>query len=195
MIMDKKQRKVAIEGCYHEIGHIIATMIFFPNDNERIQGISFSRVGKGHPYRLNVHLNEHKWSFPSQLEACIMIHFSGGIFQQMKTIYNRFRCVLSKLSDSNLEIFFQKVIKSQVSGMEKDLEEIDRVYSLVHRYGFVRENLDLEKEKVKAIHMLMPYLKDEKIDNLVTFYIGIIEQQCNLVDNISIDFATIKTYF
>ena len=193
--MDKTQRKVVIEGCYHEMGHIIANMIFFPNDNERIQGISFSRVGKGHPYRLNVHLNQHKWSLPSQLEACIMIHISGGIFQQMKTTYNRFRCILDKLSACNLEIFFRKAIRSQVSGMEMDLEEIDRVYSLVHRCGFVRENLDLEKEKVKAIHMLMPYLKDEKIDNFVTFYVGMIEQQCNLVDNISIDFATIKTYF
>lgn len=194
MIMDKKQRKVVIEGCYHEIGHIIATMIFFPNDNERIQGISFSRVGKGHPYRLNVHLNEHKWSLPSQLEACIMIHISGGIFQQMKTTYNRFRCILDKLSACNLEIFFYKVIRSQVSEMKMDLEEIDRVYSLVHGYGFVRENLDLEKEKVKAIHMLMPYLKDEKIDNLVTSYVGMIEQQCNLTDSISIDFATIKRF-
>ena len=75
-----------------------------------------------------------------------------------------------------------------------DLKEIDRVYSLVHRYGYVREILDLEKEKVKAIHMLMPYLKDEKIDNLVTSYVGMIEQQCNLTDNISIDFATIKRF-
>ena len=193
--MDKKRRKVVIEGCYHEMGHIIANMIFFPNDNNRIQGISFSRVGKGHPYRLSVNLNEFQWSLPSQLEACIMTNISGGIFQQMKTIYNRFRCILDKLSDSNLEIFFQKVIKSQVSGMEEDLKEIKRVHSIAALYGRVSDNLDLEKEKVKAIHILIPFLKDERIDNLVTFYVGMIEQQCNLVDNISIDFATIKTYF
>ena len=113
----------------------------------------------------------------------------------MKTIYNRFRCILDKLSDSNLEIFFQKVIKSQVSGMEEDLKEIKRVHSIAALYGRVSDNLDLEKEKVKAIHILIPFLKDERIDNLVTFYVGMIEQQCNLVDNISIDFATIKTYF
>ena len=195
MIMDKEQRKVVIEGCYHEMGHIIANMIFFPNDNNRIQGISFSRAGKGHPYRLSVNLNEFQWSLPSQLEACIMTNISGGIFQQMKTIYNRFRCILDKLSDSNLEIFFQKVIKSQVSGMEEDLKEIKRVHSIAALYGKVSDNLDLEKEKVKAIHILIPFLKDERIDNLVTFYVGMIEQQCNLVDNISIDFATIKTYF
>ena len=67
--------------------------------------------------------------------------------------------------------------------MEKDLEEI-RVYSITKNYGKVSENLDLEKEKVKAIHILMPFLKDERIDNMVTFYVGMIEQQRNLVDNI-----------
>ena len=35
--MDKKQKKDLIEGCYHEMGHIIAAMTLFPND-KRIKG-------------------------------------------------------------------------------------------------------------------------------------------------------------
>ena len=79
--MDKKQKKDLIEGCYHEMGHIIAAMTLFPND-KRIKGISFSRKNNKYPYIFNTELDFQCEFLLEHIESCMMMYICGGVFQQ-----------------------------------------------------------------------------------------------------------------
>ena len=104
--MDKKQKKDLIEGCYHEMGHIIAAMTLFPND-KRIKGISFSRKNNKYPYIFNTELDFQCEFLLEHIESCTMMYICGGVFQQMKTIYNKYKCILNKIPHKWLILFFQ----------------------------------------------------------------------------------------
>lgn len=106
MYIDKKQKKNLIEGCYHEIGHIIAAMILFPND-KRIKGISFSRKNNKCAYIFNTELDFHCEFLIEHIELCTMMYICGGVFQQMKTIHNKYKCILNKIPHKWLIFFFE----------------------------------------------------------------------------------------
>lgn len=50
--------------------------------------------------------------------------------------------------------------------MEDDLYYLYHMFDLFAQHGFVSTELDLNKEKTKAIDLFMPYLENKKIDEL-----------------------------
>lgn len=148
-----------LEGCYHEMGHVLATLLFFPDDG-RIKGISFSKLPNGR-FQIYTSYNDYKWTLPSQLNALIMCCIGGGIFQQMKM-----------LSRNYTKVYFcdlDRRVKCPYEGMEEDLEYLDHMYNLLVSHKKVTKVLDLDEEKKKAITLFMPFIDCQKIDELCEY--------------------------
>ena len=153
-----------IEGCYHEMGHVLATLLFFPEGN-RIKGISFSKQTNG-SFGFDTIYNEFKWSFPSQTEALIMGCISGGVFQQMKMLNRR----NPGINHENL----LKRVKCPYEGMEGDLAYLRKMYDMLIMKNMASVALNLEEEKKKAIKLLLPFVRCGKIDELCEYISDII---------------------
>lgn len=182
-----------LEGCYHEMGHVLATLHYFP-DEEKINRISFAKQQNG-GFQFDTNFHEVSWSLPSQLEAFVMISIGGGIFQQMKMKYGDFK----KFSESNqcpvdvLREFFSKQIKCPIDGMEADMDYLNRLYSRLLQYRTDLEPLNLEKEKEKAIDLFIPYWEDKKIDELCEHIVDKIMANDGACDTI-VGIKEIKAY-
>lgn len=118
-----------LEGCYHEMGHILATLYYFPND-ERIRCISFSKQQKG-CFKFNTNYNDYQWSLPRQLDAFIMFCVGGGVFQQMmKVVYGRFKKFSVMNVFSRIGLYFNrrkyliKHVQCPYKGMEERLVKV-----------------------------------------------------------------------
>ncbi len=166
-----------LEGCYHEMGHVLATLHFFPKDG-RIVGIQFAKNYSGCLFEnFNTIYNSYQWSFPSQKDAFTIICIGGGIFQQMKLIYNNSNCrkkgfnLIEKLQaifnpDKALLHLFKRKVKSEIDGMEIDLDDLRKNYQLMLSWGLIEKDVDLEPYRIKAISLFFPFVKNKKIDAL-----------------------------
>jgi hypothetical protein len=74
----KKEFRIAV---YHEIGHTIATLIFYPQ-NERMLGIEIVKSQNG-GYKFDTSLRSLNFKPETELHGMTMIPFAGGVFQQM----------------------------------------------------------------------------------------------------------------
>ena len=148
-----------LEGCYHEMGHVLATLHYFPDDN-RIKGISFSKNPNG-SFGYDTIYNQFKWSFPSQIEGLIMSCIGGGIFQQMKMFYRKNQSI----DDGDL----LNQIKCPFDGMEGDLAYLYGMYNMLIMRNMTSTTLSLEDEKRKAIKLLLPFMRCGKIDELCEY--------------------------
>lgn len=186
-----------LEGCYHEMGHVLATLHYFP-DEDRIKSISFTRQQNG-SFHFDTNMKEYQWSLPSQLEALIMCYIGGGVFQQMKMTYNKLKKhpIIQMRSYLRLQSYPRKYLiehtKCPYEGMEDDLSYIKSLYGELIRYGKVIRTLNLEEEKIKAIDMFMPYLKCKKIDELCEQFANRILTSDGLYDTV-IEMNEISTY-
>lgn len=177
-----------LEGCYHEMGHVLATLHYFPN-GEAVMSISFVKKQNG-GFCFYTNYQEIQWSFPSQIEALIMCCIGGGIFQQIKLL----NCKLKKhpvfdvLSYIRLHYGLRKYLikhtQCPIDGMEGDMAYLCNMYSKILRYKKNLEPLNLEKEKEKTIDLLMPYLNNKKVDELCQHIVDKIMVNCGACDTI-----------
>ena len=173
-----------LEGCYHEMGHVLAALLFFPKE-ERIESVSFAKKPNG-GFGFNTNYHVIQWSLPSQKEALIMCSIGGGIFQQMKMIYNDIKghSDFCQWSVSALRDHLYKNIKCPNDGMEVDLAYLDNLYSELQQYRTDTEPLNLEEEKKKAIDLFMPYLENKKIDEFCVHFANEIMANRGVCDTI-----------
>ena len=182
-----------LEGCYHEMGHVLATLHFFP-DEERVDSISFARKSR-EGFSFDTIYNKSHWSFNGQREALIMCCIGGGVFQQMKMKYGE----LKKHSEFNLcpvdvlRGYFSKFVKCPIEGMEVDMANLNNEYGKLLQHNTDLEPLNLEKEKEKAIDLFMPYLENKKIDKLCEHIVDDIFAKWGARDTI-IGIKEIKAY-
>lgn len=185
-------REELMIGCYHEIGHIIADLFYFPQ-HPKVEGVIFSKRRRLESKR------ELKWVFPQEKEACAMTLIAGGVFQQMKTLdisqdnYNAHEKLLNFFSKRIALIrYLQRVVLPEINGMEVDLEYLELFYYEAIRLKRINKPLDLVKVKNEAILMLLPYLANPQVDALSNLIADrIINNNC-LETFISID--EIKPY-
>ncbi len=181
-----------IEGCYHEMGHVLAALHYFP-DEERVESISFARkLSGGFGFDTNC---QNRWSLPSQKEALIMCSIGGGIFQQMKLKYGELKKhpEFNKCSTDVLREYFSKFIKCPIEGMEADMANLYHYYSKLLECRNDIEPLNIEEEKEKAIDLFMPYLENKKIDELCEHIVDKIMANGGACDTI-IGMKEIKAY-
>ena len=74
------------DGVYHEIGHVIATKICFPKE-DRLDCIRLFKKDNGSYGMAEVWKDNICFNAYTQLDAITKVTLSGGIFQQMKSLY------------------------------------------------------------------------------------------------------------
>lgn len=186
-------RESLLEGCYHEMGHVLAMLHFFP-DEERVESISFAKKASG-GFGFDMNSHEVSWSLPKQKDAFIMCFIGGGIFQQMKMKYGELK-KHSEFSQCPVDVlrgYFSKFVKCPIEGMEADMANLNRVYGKLLQNKKVHEPLNLEKEKENAIDLFMPYLENKKIDVLCEHIVDEIISNGGACDTI-IGIKEIKAY-
>lgn len=164
-----------LEGCYHEMGHVLASLITFPKDR-KVQSIQFA-FNHTNPYEegFKTVYKLFQWNFPGQWDAFCLSNMGGGVFQQMKRLYNglqngSFRMniverIMSKSDpDKALLHFFIRKTKPQICGMEEDIKELRNYYWQCRDLGLQKGLLDMKRLKNNAVRTLFPYAKDPKID-------------------------------
>ena len=161
----EKFREGLFDGIYHELGHIIADSVYFPN-NSTIQGMLFGRQPNG-AYMFNTVCSDVNWKQSKHILACAVVCISGGVFQQIKTLdmspnnYNHWEKLISYVSPKRALIaYLQRVIQSQIKGMERDFDICNE--GLIQLGG----KISLEKAKKKAILLLLPYANKNSIDEI-----------------------------
>lgn len=173
-----------LEGCYHEIGHIISAFLCFP-DKEIVQCFGFYKTYNG-GYKFDVRTNPDSIKFHyTQLELYAIFCLSGGIFQQMAaylTLHQTGYCDFNEIescivdSDKALEMFFYRMVKAKIDGMENDYDQFEKVNAFVAQQG-LPSVIDYEAIKFKAIHLLFPFLFSKKIKDLSETCVQIIMEK------------------
>ena len=173
-----------LDGCYHEIGHIISAFLCFP-DKKIVQCFGFYKTYNG-GYKFDVRTNLDSISFHyTQLDLYAIFCLSGGIFQQMvayltlhQTGYCDFNEMESCIVDSAkaLETFFYRMVQAKFDGMEHDYDEFEKVKAFIAKQGLPCV-IDYEAIKIKAIHLLFPFLFSKKIKDLSETCVQIIMEK------------------
>lgn len=185
-----------IDGCYHELGHIIATLIYF-QDGKGLKGLSFNPNIK---YPFSAAYNDYQWTFPNEVQAFFMITIGGGVFQQMHHIqedlsngrikYSVIDKLINIFSPQRALIrFFSKRVTVSYPGMEADIKEINDKYDIMlrakstghPRWANLRlEDITLDSLKVDAIKLFLPFLQCKKVKELCVYCSQIIKSK---IDN------------
>lgn len=164
--MDWQEFRASLfDGIYHELGHIIAEIVYFP-DTSTIEGMALVRQPNG-AYKFNTIKSYHPWQHPKHMQACAMICMCGGIFQQIKNIdithvnYNWAERFVSYFSKKRALIsYLQRVVQPEIVGMEVDIEICNDWLAKVGR------KINFNKVKNDAILLLLPYANKKSIDEL-----------------------------
>ena len=181
-------RKSYLEGCYHEMGHVLATLLCVPEE-DRIKGISFSRQPNG-GFKFETNYKKYQWKFPRQVDALIMCCIGGGVFQQMKLLYgvckgkSEFNSKSQITAQFDLKDYLSQNVKSIIEGMEDDLCYLNEMYTKLLMYKKVSGELNLELEKEKAINLFLPYIECAKIEQLCEHFVDMIYESNGTNDNI-----------
>ena len=185
-------RTELMEGCYHEMGHVLAALHYFPNE-DRIEGITFTKNPNG-SFGFNTTFNSSKWPILGNKEALIMCCIGGGIFQQMKMLYGKLKkhSLFNILSYIRLHYGLRKYLIGHIQcpyeGMEVDLDNLNQEYRKRLQCGEVSGTLNLEEEKERAVDLFMPYLENKKVDKLCEYIVyKILEHgnSCNTIIGIN----------
>lgn len=203
MINEKTLKEHLKEGIYHEIGHIIATLLCFPGD-DRLKCMQMHLKPNGSYGIAAVWKEDIKFNYHTQLDAFTNVSFAGGIFQQMmgcyKALKNQGQCfsfkekLISLINpQKSLYLYFKRNIKPMISGMEVDMNTVLSVYDELKASYQIKSGLDQEKVKCDVIKLLLPFVDKKEIENLCEHCLNVFwEGGQNRQQVIEVDNKTLK---
>ena len=188
--------KILKEGVYHEIGHVLATLLCFPNENW-VHSISLERSSANYCGVSTVY--DHMGiKDVTQFAPFVITALAGGVFQQMKAIQHSFGAkVILFLSGNRPSLrYYQRNVKEKIPGMEIDYRYIEAAMKYSSRkWGVNKADVSYKKLKDDCVSLLFPYLESPGTDNLCEFCIDFFEENWQKgASQLDVDIETIKKY-
>ena len=167
----REQLRVAV---YHEIGHAIATLLYFPH-SERMKGIEIVRNANG-SYGFDTDFSSHNCKPDTELHGMTMIAFAGGVFQQMIYLSHALNSDICKIGkeggeydsvyEESIQRYYERNVEELIEGMEVDIAIISLYYEKLHEAGKIKNLLDMGQAKNEAIKLLMPFVNVPEVHSL-----------------------------
>ena len=122
-----------IDGCYHEIGHILSTILCFPDETDIVYGFVFERTSRfGLGFNTNINPDSLQFLF-DHVDLFAIMCLSGGVFQQMHRLNknNAYKLSIDNLSQS-FELL-HGMVKANIDGMQADYSLLEQAISYNNR--------------------------------------------------------------
>ena len=183
------------EGVYHEIGHVIATFLCFPNE-DRVRSISLERSSANY-CGVSTMYDYLGVKDETQFDPFVITALAGGVFQQMKAIQRSFSTrVISYLIGNRLLLkYYQLNVKEMIPGMEIDYKLIEAAKKLLLcKWGVNKADISFKKAKDNCVLLLFPYIESPEIDNLCKYCVDLFWEEGHKASRVDVDIETIKKY-
>lgn len=167
------------EGIYHEIGHALATIVEYEDDN-RLSSIKMKKKDNG-SYGFVTNWNSGPLlKDKNELLSLTVVAFAGSVFQQMISCYSSYvkgrlcfnlieRLVSLFNKKHALQMFFERHVAERNEGMLQDLALITVVYEKYQEAGFIKHQLNELKAKNDTIKVLLPFVEATEIHELADY--------------------------
>lgn len=193
------------DGVYHEIGHVIATKICFPAE-DRLDCIRFYKKENGSYGMAEIWKDSIKFNAYTQLDAFTKVSLSGGVFQQMKSLYSdkrdgqlhfsmKEKVIHTYNKSKAYKSFFQRNVNPRDTTMTEDLGLLLAIYDELFEHKKISSRLNIEKEKSDCIDYLLPFIDSSEIDDLCEYCTKLFwEAGQNRLSSVDIPETTIMKY-
>ena len=163
-----------LEGCYHEVGHLISASLFQPF-SDRIVGIALNIKPNG-ARGAAIEFTSTAFNYKNgEYQGYKYLCLSGGVFQQMKLLKNQLdsgliqynlcekilNCKDPKAASMHL---YKRMVRIPFEGMEEDLGGLFAIQSSISEH--FDEPFDINEERIKTIELLFPYINCPVIEKL-----------------------------